>query len=134
MTWVRSSNGAVVLSFVALLSLLARSCADTGFIMSEYTGYFGTWFTLPWIVGWTAIAGGWTWALMKAAEGGSRGVWITLFAYALITALGLGAASLVAFPNFVVISTFWFNLVAGLLAAIAAGLQLWGAESPLEQR
>jgi K+-transporting ATPase A subunit len=127
MTWVRSSKGAVTLSFAALLSLLARSYADMGFEFPGWIDHFGMGVTPLWILGWTAIAGGWIWALLRAVARGGRGTWMILFVYALLTGLGSGLASLLAFANFAAYSVFWLSLAAGALAAVAAAFQLWGA-------
>lgn len=74
--------------------------------------------------GLSAIARGWIWALVRAAAGGGRGAWIALFVYVLLTGLGFGTASLLAFANFAAGFVFWFSLVAGVLAAVAVGFQL----------
>ena len=126
-TWFASRDAAFLLSFVALLRLLARSYADTDLILPEFTGLFGSGVSVVWIVGWLVIAGGWIWALVLAAGGGGRGVWIVLFGYALLTGLGFGLASLLAFPNFAMTSVFWISLIAGLLASVAVAFQLRSA-------
>ncbi len=122
--WLTSFNDAITLSLVALFSLLVRSYFDTRYILVENFGFLGPGFTLGWIFGYSAIIGGWMWALVAAARGSQR-AWITLFAYALITGLGFGAASLLAFANFAVeFFLLGTNLVAGVFAAIAVALHL----------
>lgn len=128
-TWFESRNGALALSVLALLSLLGRTLLDYRYIFAEEFPSYG-----PGSVGlatliYVAIAGGWIWALL-AADGGRRGAWIALLVFALLTGLGLGAASILAFWPPMQSATplgeiaLLSNLVFGLLAAIAAWLQL----------
>jgi hypothetical protein len=75
-----------------------------------------------------AFVGVWIWALL-ASPGGSRGAWITLLVFALVTGLGLGAASILAFWPPMQSATplgeiaLLSNLLFGLLAALAAWFQ-----------
>ena len=128
-TWLKSRNGAITLSVMALLTLLGRISLDARYVLAEEYAFWG-----PGPVGlatllYVAFAGGWTWALLAAA-GGSRGAWIALLGFALLTGLGLGAASILAFWPPMQSATplgeiaLLSNLVFGLLAALAAWLQL----------
>jgi hypothetical protein len=76
-TSMHTVRGSLVLSFLALLSVLVRSYYDTRSILVEDFGHLGRGFTLVWILGFTAIIGGWIWALMSAARG-SRAALIAL--------------------------------------------------------
>lgn len=122
--WYSSPNGAIRLSLVALLTLLVRSYLDTRYILVEDFASLGRGFVALWILAYTAMIGGWMWALL-AATGDRRGAWITLLAFGLLTGLGFGAASLLVFANFTVeFVLFGASLVAGALASAAVGLQL----------
>ncbi len=128
-TWFTSSDGAITLSLLALLGLLVRSYADTRYILVEDFNSLGSGFVVLWIFGYTAIIGGWIWALL-AASYRRRGGWIALFIFTLLTALIFGAASLLVFANFTVeFVLFGANLITGTLASIAVGLQLWWVSS-----
>jgi uncharacterized YccA/Bax inhibitor family protein len=128
-TWLKSPNGAITLSVIALLSLLGRTFLDYRYIFAEEFPSWG-----PGLIGlvtlfYLALAGGWIWALLAAA-GGSRSAWIALLVFALLTGLGLGAASILAFWPPMQSATpvgeiaLLSNLVFGLLATLAVWLQL----------
>lgn len=122
-TYLRSRAGGVALSFAALLTLLVRSYTDTRYILVEDFGSLGTGFVAVWIVGYVAIIGVWVWALLRAQAADSRGAWLTLLGLGLLTGLGLGAASLVAFANLrVELVVYGANLIVGIASsAVAAG-------------
>lgn len=118
-----------MLSLLALLSLLGRTLLDYRYIFAEEFPSYG-----PGSVGlatllYVAIAGAWIWVLLAAA-GGRRGAWIAPLGFSLLTGLGLGAASILAFWPPMQSATplgeiaLLSNLVFGLLAALAAWLQL----------
>lgn len=122
--WLRSPEGLVTLSYVALISLLVRSYVDTRFILVEDFSDLGESFVAVWIAGFTVIIGGWIWALI-AFEMGSRKSVAWLLVFALVTALGFGAGSLLSFVSFPIeIAVFGASLIAGSLAAISAFLQI----------
>lgn len=124
MTWVRSLNGVLVLSFLALLTLLLRSYADTAFILPEDFSQLGLGFAAIWILGFTAILGGWIWALISAAKGSRRAVYV-LLVYAAVNAIGFGAASLVGYSDqFAEVLVFGSSLLFGALALISGWLYL----------
>ena len=119
MKWFRSSNGAVLLSFFAMLSLLFRSYIDTAYILpGDYSG-FGTNFSILWFLGYTAILGGWIWALIAAGKD-SRGGLITLLVYSIIVALVFGAISLLVFVSYPVeILVYGANFLFGSIAFVS---------------
>ena len=119
MKWFRSSNGVVSLSFLALLSLLFRSYMDTAYILpGDYSG-FGTNFSILWFFGYTAILGGWIWALVAAGKD-SRGGLITLLVYSMVVSLGFGAVSLMTFVSYPVeILIFGSNILFGFIAFVS---------------
>ena len=119
MKWFRSSNGAVLLSFFAMLSLLFRSYIDTAYILpGDYSG-FGTNFSILWFFGYTAILGGWIWALIAAGKD-SRGGLITSLVYSIIVALFFGAISLLIFVSYPVeILVYGANFLFGSIAFVS---------------
>jgi hypothetical protein len=124
-TWLRSRAGGVALSYAAFLALLVRSYTDTRFILVEDFGALGTGFVILWIVGYAALIGGWTWALLRAAVGHGRGAWLALLGFGLLAGFGFGAASLLAFANFrAELVVYGANLVTGVASAVAAWVQL----------
>ena len=116
MKWFRSSNGVVLLSFIALLSLLLRSYMDTAYILpGDYSG-FGINFSILWFIGYTAILGGWIWALIAAGKD-SRGGLITLLVYSIVVSLVFGILSLLIFVSYPVEIVFYgANFLFGSIA------------------
>ena len=125
--WIFSLNGALVLSLLALLSNAWRGFLDAMFVMPIVYGDEGT-LQLAAII-FTALFAGWAWALFAAWRGSRRG---------LVAAFIINALVLVAIPIgwllfycpaecraeagiFNLANTL--NLVFGLLAAVALGLQ-----------
>jgi hypothetical protein len=125
--WFFSMNGAIVLSLLALLSNLWRGFLDAMYVLPYEFGDDAM-MQLAAII-FTALFAGWAWALFAAWRGSRRG---------LIVAFAINALVLVAVP----ISWLIFycpaecragagvfnlannlNLVFGLLAAVALGLQ-----------
>jgi len=119
MKWFQSSNGVVLLSFLALLSLLFRSYTDTAYILpGDYSG-FGTNFSILWFFGYTAILGGWIWALVAAGKD-SRGGLVTLLVYSIIVALVFGTISLLVFVSYPLeILIYGSNLLFGSIAFVS---------------
>ena len=124
MKWFRSSNGVILLSFLALLSLLFRSYTDTAYILpGDYSG-FGTNFSILWFFGYTAILGGWIWALVLTGKG-NRGGLMTLLVYSIIVALVFGAISLLVFISYPVeILIYGSNLLFGSIAFVSVVFRL----------
>ncbi len=130
-TWFMSLNGAVTLSVLALLTLLARSMGiDALFVMPEEMGVSqdqpGT---VALIMLWAMVQfGGWIWALLAAVRGRRGGV-IAALIFSLLSGV-LGGFSLIAFcvpscaappvGNFIV----WAETITGLAASAALGFQL----------
>jgi len=124
MKWIRSSNGVVVSSLLAMLSLLFRSYMDTAYILpGDYSG-FGTNFSILWFFGYTAILGGWIWALVAAGKD-SRGGLITLLIYSIVVALVFGVLSLLIFVSYPVeIPIYGSNLLFGSIAFVSVLFRL----------
>jgi hypothetical protein len=124
-TWLTSRNRALVLSFIALLSLLARSYYDVRFILTEEYSPLMPGMDALWIFGFTVIIGLNIAFLLAAAANGSRGAWIGLFAYNLLTGLGGGLGSLLVFTsNTLELIIFTTSLLTGILAAVSVGSRL----------
>ena len=122
--WFRSSSGVVLLSFLAVLSLLFRSYFDTAYILPEDYSEFGSNFPILWFFGYTAIIGGWIWALVAAGKD-SRGGLITLLVYSTVVALGFGAASLITLVSYPVeILIFGSNFLFGSIAFVSVVFRL----------
>lgn len=125
--WFRSGKGAITLSLIALLSLLARSYYDTRYILVEEFSSLISGMDTLWIIIFTVIVGG-NIVVLLAAAGNSRRAWFALLFYNLLIGLGFGAAYLSAATNdpllFVIITA---NLVAGVLAAVAVAFRLRGS-------
>lgn len=124
-TWFSSRKGALTLSAIALLSLLARSYYDTRFILVEEYSPLIPGMDALWILGFTAIVGGNMLVLLAATGNKIRRAWIELLVYNLVIGLGFGAAYLLAVKDdalgLIIITT---NLVVGVLAALAVVLRL----------
>ena len=121
---IRSSNRVLLLSFFALLSLLFRSYTDTAYILpGDYSG-FGPNFSTVWFFGYTAILGGWIWALVAAGKD-SQGGLKALLVYSMVIALVFGAFSLLVFVSYPVeILIYGSNLLLGSIAFVSVFLRL----------
>lgn len=124
-TRLRTPAGCIALSFVALVTLLVRSYTDTRYILVEDFSDLGPGFIVIWITGYAALIGGWVWALLRAATTDARGPWTALLGFALLTGLGFGAASWLAYADFgVELLVYGANLIVGIAASAASGIQL----------
>ena len=131
--WFTSLNGAVTLSLLAMLALLARTMGlDAMFVFPGEMGVRQDQpVTVALIVLWTvALFGGWIWALLVAMRGSRRGL-IAALVLSLLSGL-LGALTLLVLcpegcavrpvGNIIV----WAEFIIGLTASLALGLQIWG--------
>lgn len=126
-TWFYSRKGALTLSMIALLSLLARSYYDTRYILVEEFSPLVPGMDTLWILAFTVIVGG-NMVVLLAAAGNLRGAWIALLIYNLIIGLGFGAGYLSAATiNPLALIIITTNLIAGVLAAGAVVLRLRGS-------
>ncbi len=131
-SWFVSLDGVLVISGIALLSLLWRSLLDIRYVLTEDMPNAGKGTTATWTLFIVAIVGVWIWALL-AVQTGARSGLMVLFALALITGLLGGLASLLAFRPIMPSASpmgeiaIWSNLVTGVLAAVSVGLRLWGS-------
>jgi len=128
-----SLPGAVALSVCAMLALLARTAGlDAMFVLPGEMGVREDQVQVVglFMVGVMLVFGAWIWALLAAAQGSRGGAMVALI-FSLFTALFGGLYTLVAFcqagcaappvGNVIV----WAELIAGLAASAALGLQLW---------
>ena len=132
--WFTSLSGAITLSTIALLVFLGRGFMDWRY---EYPiqDPAGAW-DIPGGLIYMALAGGWIWGLLAASKGSRRGL-IALLIFALVLDVLLALATYFIFcppwtgcegwPNAWLWN--WANLIAGLLAVIAIGIQLRGDRS-----
>jgi hypothetical protein len=122
--WFRSQTGALELSFIALLSLLFRALFDTRYILPQDFQYLGERFDVVWLAGYTAVVGGWIWALTAAALGSRRALY-GLLIYASLGGLLFGFASLILFADHLAeIILFSVSTLAGTLAALSCAALL----------
>lgn len=130
--WFASTDGVLVISGVALLSLLWRSLLDIRYVLTEDMPNAGKGTVAAWTLFIVALVGVWIWALL-AGQAGVRGGLIVLLVLALITGLLGGLASLLAFRPIMPSArpmgeiAIWSNLVTGIMAAISVGMRLWGS-------
>lgn len=130
-TWFVSLNGAITLSVIAFLTGLARLMLDARFV-SEFANFMGDrpgQVALVMLV-FIAFFGGWVWALLAAVRGG-RGGLIGALVCSLLLALGEGLTTVLVFcptpcPTVSPLGDIiiWANLISGLVASVALGLQL----------
>ncbi len=134
--WFMSLNGAITLSVIALLAVLARLTFLDALFVAEFRSGFSADQPGPIAVsmlGFMVFVGGWIWALL-AARGGSRAGMIVGFMFSLLVAFGGGLLTLLVFcrpggcaawpvGNIIV----WVALIAGLAASIALGQQYFVA-------
>jgi hypothetical protein len=136
-----SLSGAIILSTVAFLTLMARLT----FLDALYVPEFRTMLpeNQPVTIGmmmlvYMAASGGWIWSLVAAARGSRAGLVVSLI-FCLFTAIGGGLLTLTALcpagcaappvGNIIV----WANLISGLAASIALGFQLTRQQSSVVQ-
>ncbi len=128
-SWFSSLDGAIALSVIALLTELWRAFMD---FQHEYARFLnGTGAVLLGTLIYTALFGGWAWALLGAARGSRRALIAALVINSLVL-LVLPVGSLIAFcpspcgelwPLFELAN--WTNLLFGLLAAVALVLEFF---------
>jgi len=125
MNWFKSLNGAITLSFAALLIELFRGFIDFAFLYS--TDFKGIEIIMAFV--YTIIFGVWGAGLFAAREGKRWGI-IAAFVIGLVFWIGEDWMTMLVFcPNGC--NTIWaqiaslVDLVIGGLALIALGLQIW---------
>jgi len=127
-TWFTSLNGAVILSVIALLTQLWRAFLD---FQHEYSNFLNsTGAVLLGTLLYTALFGGWAWALLRARRGSRRALIVALIIN-LLFLLVLPIGTLVAYcpspcPELWPLMELanWINLLFGLLATVTLALQL----------
>jgi hypothetical protein len=130
-TGLLSLNAAIALSVIAFLTGLARLMLDVRFV-SEFADMMGNQPGQVALVmlGFIAFFGGWVWALLAAARGSRSGL-IGALVCSLLLALGDGLTTILFFcptpcPTVSPLGDIiiWANLISGLVATVALGLQL----------
>ena len=130
--WVMSLRGAVALSVIAMLTLLARLTGLDALVVlpSEMGVQEDQVLTVGlFMLGVATLFGAWIWALLAATRGSRGGVIVALI-FSLLTAVFGGLYTLVALcqpgcaappvGNIIV----WAELITGLAASVALGLEL----------
>jgi hypothetical protein len=130
--WLVSLNGAVTLAIVAFATLIARVTFLDALYVPEFRVMFPE--SQPtgiavMIVIFIVFIGVWVWSLLAASRGNRGGLTVVML-YSLFTALGGGLITLTAFCPIgcaappVGDAVVWANLIFGLAASLALGLQL----------
>ena len=127
-SWFISLNGAITLTVIALLTELWRAFVDFQYEYSQVLTNVGS-LLLATLV-YTALFGGWAWALLRARRG-NRSALIATLVINLLFLLAFPIGALVAYcPSPcrelwpVMELANWINTLFGLLAAVALTLQL----------
>jgi hypothetical protein len=133
-----SLNGAITFGIIAFLTMMARTTLVDALFVSEFRNMLPE--NQPVTIGlvmlvYMVFVGGWVWSLLAAARGSRAGLIVSLI-FSLIVALAGGLLTLLAFcpngcaawpvGNIIV----WANLISGLVASIALGLQLRQVQQP----
>lgn len=132
--WFMSLNGAITLSVISLLAILARITFLDALFVSEFRRGFSADQPGPIalnMLGYMVFFGGWIWALLAATRGSRAGMIVALI-FSLLLAFGGGLLTLLVFcgsagcavwpvGNIIV----WVALIVGLAASIALGRQVW---------
>ncbi len=127
--WFTSLNGAIALSITALLSEVWRGFLDAMFVFPNDIGD-ESFMHLAALI-YTVLFAGWAWSLISAANGNRRGL-IAAFIINLLVWLMIPVSTLFFYcPVDCLANAGWIfslantlNLLFGLLAAVALGLQL----------
>jgi hypothetical protein len=134
--WFTSLEGAVTLSAVAFVVFVARSLLDFQFVIGQEVASTTAQEAIA-VLFYTALVGGWLWAMFAAARSSRAGL-IAALLFDLVFAFGLGIGTLVSFcpspcptAGGLMETANWANLVTGLLAVVATGLYL--RQSPAKQ-
>jgi ammonia channel protein AmtB len=127
--WFTSLNGAIALSAIALLTEVWRGFLDAMFVFPNDFGDDSILHLSALI--YTFLFAAWTWSLISAARGSRRGLIATFIINALIWLMIPVSTLLFYCPVDCLAEAGWIfglantlNLLFGLLAGIALGLQL----------
>ena len=127
-SWFASLNGAITFSVIALFTELWRAFVDFQYEYSKFLSSTGA--LLLGTLLYTALFGGWTWALLRAMRGSSSAM-IAALIINLLFLLVIPIGTLVAYcpspcseiwPLMELAN--WINLLFGLLATVALAFQL----------
>jgi hypothetical protein len=126
--WFTSLNGAITLAVIALLTELWWAFVDFQYQYSSMLNSMGALLLATLL--YTALFGGWAWALLRAQRG-SRGALIAALSINLLFMLAIPLGGLLAYcpspcrelwPLMELAN--WTNLFFGLLATVALAFQL----------
>ena len=140
--WFASLNGAVTLSIIALLTLIAR----VTFLDAMYVPEFRDMLpesqpaTIALVsVTYMLVIGIWLWSLVSASHGNKFGL-VTSLGFSLFTALGGGFLTLVVLcPNGCAAEPVGSlivcgNLISGILASVALSLRIMRMDAPVGEK
>jgi len=132
--WFTSLNGAITLSVTALLAEVWRGFLDAMFVFPTDIGEEGFMHLSALI--YTFLFAGWAWSLVAAARGSRRGLIATFVINGLVWLMIPVSTLLFYCPVDCLAEAGWIfglantlNLLFGLLAAIALGLQIWRGDA-----
>lgn len=127
--WLTSLNGAIALSAIALLTEVWRSFLDAMFVFPNDFGDESSLHLAA--LTYTFLFAAWTWSLISAARGSRRGLIAAFIINGLIWLMIPVSTLLFYCPVDCLAEAGWIfglantlNLLLGLLAAVALGLQL----------
>ena len=128
-----SLRGAIGFTLISLLVYLGRAFIDFYYVFGEFglgVGMIGGAIFI-----YLALFGGWIWALLLAVQGSYRGL-IAAFGFNLFFLLFLAVGTMVSYcPSPCQTGwplgeiAIWASFVAGLLATIPLGVQIWRGSS-----
>ncbi len=127
--WFTSLRGALAFTLISLLVYLGRAFIDFYYVFGEFG--LGVGMVGGAILIYLVLFGGWIWALLSAVQGNRRGL-ITTFGFNLFFLLFIAVGTLGSYcpspcrtgwPLGEI--AIWASLVAGLLASIPLGIQIW---------
>ena|SRR5688572_6193252 len=131
LNWFTSLNGAITFSIFAFLTMMARTAFLDAMFVPEFRNMLPedrpASIALMMLV-YMIFTGGWVWSLLEAARGSRRGLIVCLIyslfvaLYGLLSVLVFCSDGCAAWPvgNLIV----WLNLISGLMASFALGIQL----------
>ena len=127
--WFISLSGAITFTVISFLVFLGRAFIDFYYVFAEFG--LGVGMVGGAVFIYLALFGGWIWGLLSAVQGNRRGL-IVIFGFNLFFLLIIAVGTLVSYcPS--PCSTgwplgeiaIWSSLVAGLVAAVSLGTQIW---------
>jgi len=127
--WFTSLRGAIAFTLISLLVYLGRAFIDFYYVFGEFGLGVGMVGAVIFI--YLALFGGWIWALLSAVQGSRLGL-IIAFGFNLFFLLFIAVGTLVSYCPSPCQTGWplgeigiWASFIAGLLATIPLGVQIW---------